>query len=107
MSIVVDGRTVRQSGRALRQAASELKGSMRRARGERTESNVQEVEASRADLREALAMAALVKRQAMAQGLEVTNLSLEIAEAEKRLDDSPSDGTPVVLAASLTPPCEE
>ena len=42
MSLMVNERTVRQSGRALRQSASELKGSLCRASGEWTESNVQE-----------------------------------------------------------------
>ena len=107
---MVNARTVRESGCALRQATSDLKGSMRRARGGRTKLNVQEVEASRADLRKALATAALVKRRAVARGLEVTNLLQDISGAEKRLGEQsdppsslPSERDPAAMAASFTP----
>ena len=106
MSVKVDARTVRQSGRTLRQISADLKGSLRRARAERSEVNVGEVEAIRADLREALDTAAMVKRKAVAQGLAVSNLLQDMATAEKRVDEQvdPSSGTPLAPSLSAAAP---
>ena len=112
MSFSVDARTVRQTGRELRQASSEMKGAMRRARGDRSDANVQSLESARAALQEALETAALVRRRALAQGLDVANLLLDIAGAEKRLSEDldplpPPPALPAPSAAAtaaFTPP---
>ena len=107
MALSVDSRTVRHAGRTLRQASSSLKGALRRARAAPSGEARQEVDVLREALEEQLATAVLLKRRAAAQGLVVTQLLVDIGEAERRVgeevDRGSGDGKRGAIPSNFTP----
>ena len=92
----VSPRTLRGTVTGLRAAASGVKGALR---GRRTHASPEAdlaVEESRVALREALNLAAIAKRQAQAQGLQVSNLTQAMAKAKRWLT-APEGGGPIRL----------
>ena len=84
----VSPRTLRGTVTGLRAAASGVKGALR---GRRTHASPEAdlaVEESRVALREALNLAAIAKRQAQAQGLQVSNLTQAMSKAARWLTAS-------------------